>query len=422
MYKQFSCFKPTLLFFTPEYNELAETVARNSEGLIELGHLKLDKNGKWPEFKDGWSDLFIQNQYNIKDRDVVFLTSLDTPKKVFVELAVMYALPQYRGRNYKVIVPWFPTGTMERVSRYGEIATAHTMAALLGATPMCATGPSCVCVIDIHALQEQFYFGNHVQVELKTAMGLLFSENVIKPWDIVVFPDDGASKRYKYLFKDVIFKRQREEWLKTPRGVIVAGEWRAWLTNNETSDQKRRGILSVQGKTLVTRNDNLNDELKVLESDYREWCTQKQVDMYDNARMVVCAKQRVGDKRIIVINEGVQNIQDGANCIIVDDMVQSGSTIIECAKELHRHGDLTVNAFCTHGVFPGESWRKFEKQIVNTFYVTNSLPRNNDNYFEHEHPQESTVFKVLSVEPIVSLLCLDTKRTRNKDIAELYES
>jgi phosphoribosylpyrophosphate synthetase len=138
--------------------------------------------------------------------------------------------------------------------------------------------------------------------------------------------------------------------------------------------------------------------------------------------MVVCAKQRVGDKRIIVINEGVQNIQDGTRCIIVDDMVQSGSTIIECAKELHRHGDLTVNAFCTHGVFPGESWRKFEKQIVNTFYVTNSLPRNNDNYFQHEHPQESTTFKVLSVEPIVSLFCLDTKRTRNKEIAELYES
>jgi len=419
MYKQF-ILKPTLLFFTPEFTQLADAVTKKSEGLIEQGHLNLDKSGKWPEFKDGWSDLFIQSQYNIKDRDVVFLTSLDTPKKVFVELAVMYALPQYRGRNYKVIVPWFPTGTMERVSRYGEIATAHTMATLLGATPMCATGPSCVCVIDIHALQEQFYFGNHVQVELKTAMGLLLSENVIRPGDIVVFPDDGASKRYKYLFKDVVFQRQRATWLQTPRGVVVAGEWRAWLTDNETADQKRRGILSVQ--EAVTTNANLTDELKVLLSDYHEWCTQKQTEMYDNARMIVCAKQRVGDKRIIVINEGVQNIQDGARCIIVDDMVQSGSTIIECAKELHRHGDLTVDAFCTHGVFPGESWRKFEKQIVNTFYVTNSLPRNNDIYFENEHRQESTIFKVLSIEPIVSLFCLDTKRTRNKEIAELYES
>ena len=76
-------------------------------------------------------------------------------------------------RNFRVVCPWFSTGTMERVETLGQIATAKTLASLLSATPHCLTGPPVVTIYDIHALQEQFYFSDNVLVQLKSAVFLL---------------------------------------------------------------------------------------------------------------------------------------------------------------------------------------------------------------------------------------------------------
>ena len=43
----------------------------------------------------------------------------------------------------------------------------------------------------------------------------------------------------------------------------------------------------------------------------------------------------------------------------VDDLVQSGGTLLECAKELLRNGAACVSAFVTHAIFPKDSFRKF---------------------------------------------------------------
>ncbi|RWV85518.1 hypothetical protein GW17_00052683, partial [Ensete ventricosum] len=42
---------------------------------------------------------------------------------------------------------------------------------------------------------------------------------------------------------------------------------------------------------------------------------------------IVCAKVREGDKRIVRIKEGNP---EGRHVVIVDDLVQSGGTLIEC--------------------------------------------------------------------------------------------
>lgn len=45
--------------------------------------------------------------------------------------------------------------------------------------------------------------------------------------------------------------------------------------------------------------------------------------------------------------------------IIVDDLVQSGGTLQECAKELLRNGASCVSAYVTHAIFPKQSYQKF---------------------------------------------------------------
>ena len=42
---------------------------------------------------------------------------------------------------------------------------------------------------------------------------------------------------------------------------------------------------------------------------------------------IICAKVREGDQRIVRLKEGEPN---GRHVVIVDDLVQSGGTLIEC--------------------------------------------------------------------------------------------
>lgn len=97
-----------------------------------------------------------------------------------------------------IVVKYFPDGTMERVDRYGTVASAETVSYLLGQMPLTKGGRRVVLqVFDLHTLQNQFYFGQNVQVDMRSSL-----ENLVVHDDsVVVFPDEGAHKRYGPLFE-----------------------------------------------------------------------------------------------------------------------------------------------------------------------------------------------------------------------------
>ena len=51
------------------------------------------------------------------------------------------------------VLPFFPTGTLERVESEGDVATAFTMARILSNIPLSRGGPTSIVIFDIHALQ-----------------------------------------------------------------------------------------------------------------------------------------------------------------------------------------------------------------------------------------------------------------------------
>ena len=79
---------------------------------------------------------------------------------------------------------------------------------------------------------------------------------------------------------------------------------------------------------------------------------------FEGFEEVVCTKVRQGDKRIVTLKEGEPK---GKHVVIVDDLVQTGGTLVECGKVLQKHGAKALSAFCTHGVFPNESWKRFSE-------------------------------------------------------------
>ena len=189
----------TLLFHHPSAAPLARRVVDADPSAVRLGGCS------WQAFEDGFPNLTI----DAADVDAIengaecaFLACLDTPAAVFGNMALIYALAQLGARHFRVLVPFFATGTMERVDAVGQVATAAAMARILSATPHCGSGPSTVVVYDVHALQEQFYFSDNVHVQLKSAVPLLhekLAELAARPGGpapVVVYPDDGSAKRF----------------------------------------------------------------------------------------------------------------------------------------------------------------------------------------------------------------------------------
>ena len=167
--------KQVILFHHWTMEKLAKQLVADP---VYAGRVRLGRCS-WDSFPDSTPSIQIEPAdcmaMDTEDHDVAFLASFADPKLIFEQLAVLYAMPRMRARHFRVLVPYFSTGTMERVERPGQVATAATMARILSGVPSCPTGPSTIVIYDIHALQEQFYFSDAVLVQLKSAVYLLRS-------------------------------------------------------------------------------------------------------------------------------------------------------------------------------------------------------------------------------------------------------
>jgi phosphoribosylpyrophosphate synthetase len=104
-------------------------------------------------FADGFPNLFVPNAHGIRGEHVAFLASFSSPAVIFEQLSIIYALPRMFVSSFTLVLPFFPTGTLERMEDEGDIATAFTLARILSNIPCSRGGPSSLVIFDIHALQ-----------------------------------------------------------------------------------------------------------------------------------------------------------------------------------------------------------------------------------------------------------------------------
>ena len=81
------------------------------------------------------------------------------------------------------------------------------------------------------------------------------------------------------------------------------------------------------------------------------------------------------NKREVVISDGNPA---GKHVLIMDDLIQTGGTLYECAAALKAAGATDVSGFVVHAVFPGESWRRFlrgaDRGVFARFWLSSSNP------------------------------------------------
>ncbi len=85
----------------------------------------------------------------------------------------------------------------------------------------------------------------------------------------------------------------------------------------------------------------------------------------------------------------------GKTCIIVDDIIDSGGTIVSAVDALRKAGALEVYVFITHAVLSGEAVSKIQKSKIKKLIITDTI----DNSSKIKN---NSKIEVLSIAPLMA--------------------
>jgi ribose-phosphate pyrophosphokinase len=90
-----------------------------------------------------------------------------------------------------------------------------------------------------------------------------------------------------------------------------------------------------------------------------------------NIELAIIDKRRPTPGKSQVMNV-IGNVK-GKICLIVDDIMDSGGTIINAAKALKERGAKEVHVYVTHGVLSGEAVEKIKKSHIKNLVLTDTI-------------------------------------------------
>jgi ribose-phosphate pyrophosphokinase len=110
--------------------------------------------------------------------------------------------------------------------------------------------------------------------------------------------------------------------------------------------------------------------------------------------LAIVHKRRDPDRpNQVQVNEIVGAVA-GRDCLLVDDMIDTGGTILAAAKALKANGAKRVIVAATHGVFSHPAVERLSDPVIDSVVVTNTLPITPD--------KEFATLTVLSIAPLIS--------------------
>ncbi|MBY0356133.1 MAG: ribose-phosphate diphosphokinase, partial [Rickettsiales bacterium] len=80
-------------------------------------------------------------------------------------------------------------------------------------------------------------------------------------------------------------------------------------------------------------------------------------------------RERAGVSEVMNIIGSVE----GRDCILVDDIVDSGGTLCNAAEALKKEGARSVSAYITHGVLSGKAVERVAGSVLDELVITDSI-------------------------------------------------
>ena len=83
------------------------------------------------------------------------------------------------------------------------------------------------------------------------------------------------------------------------------------------------------------------------------------------------------------------------NCVIVDDIIDSGGTIVNATKALKDKGAKDVHVYITHAVLSGEAVKKIENSKIKKLITTDTIDNS-------KKIAGSKKIEIISIAPMIS--------------------
>ena len=93
------------------------------------------------------------------------------------------------------------------------------------------------------------------------------------------------------------------------------------------------------------------------------------------------------------MNEVVGDVE-GRVCVVIDDMIDTGGTIVKASELLFSQGAKDVIVAATHGILSGPAVERFNNSRVREVIITDTLPIPEDRRFDK--------LTVLPVAPLIA--------------------
>jgi ribose-phosphate pyrophosphokinase len=125
--------------------------------------------------------------------------------------------------------------------------------------------------------------------------------------------------------------------------------------------------------------------------------------------IAICDKRRERPGESEVMN--VIGEVEGKACILIDDIVDSGGTLVNAANALLAKGATEVTAYITHGVLSGGAVAKIAASNLKTLVITDSIQPT-------ETTKSAANIRVLSIGPLLSEAIART--AREESVSSLF--
>ena len=129
-----------------------------------------------------------------------------------------------------------------------------------------------------------------------------------------------------------------------------------------------------------------------------------------NVGLAIVDKRRPKPGQSQVMNV-IGDVKD-MTCIIVDDIIDSGGTIINAAKALKERGAKEVYVYITHGVLSGDAVKKIKNSVIKNLVITDTI----------DNGEKTKNVKNIEVLPISGLMGEAIKRISNStSVSDLFK-
>jgi len=138
------------------------------------------------------------------------------------------------------------------------------------------------------------------------------------------------------------------------------------------------GIFSTNSKKL-TANPLIRDYIKknirnplIVGPDWESYKWARKVAEEIGCKSVILEKKRFSGRKVkVTLNEKVDI--SGKNVVFVDDIISTGHTIIEAAKNIRKLGAKSFTCIAVHGVFVDNALERLRKSNIKVI-TTNTIP------------------------------------------------